>query len=203
MRKEFTEAKEGWFWDVNSKDGVLMNLRFGGCYGDLPKKSSRYQFRVANTNKGVHHPYVPYECFSLKDPRDLFDGELKLPELKPKSMEELGEELCDHCPLPDEAKGSYSTPSGNSAGCEGSHCSEAYDNYLESLAEDEEPATTTPEKEWVRPIGYYCVIMDDGYRGMSHYAPNNGWQMCNGIRVEESVFKSIGGRVPDAFWGEE
>lgn len=46
-------------------------------------------------------------------------------------IEELGDELCNYCPLPEEYRGTYSTPGGISAGCEGSHCEEAYELYLE------------------------------------------------------------------------
>ena len=48
-----------------------------------------------------------------------------------KSPQELGDELCDFCPL--EKKGVYSVPGGFCAGCDGSRCTEAYENYLESL----------------------------------------------------------------------
>ena len=44
-----------------------------------------------------------------------------------KTAEDLGDELCNYCPLPDECKGARST--GN---CEGSRCSEAYEEYLET-----------------------------------------------------------------------
>jgi len=54
---------------------------------------------------------------------------------KPKKIEELDEGLCAYCPLPKELQGSYSTPAGNSAGCEGSHCNEAYGIYLEELSD--------------------------------------------------------------------
>lgn len=46
-----------------------------------------------------------------------------------KKYEELGDELCKWCPL--EKKGTYSTAGGLMVGCEGSHCKEAYDNYME------------------------------------------------------------------------
>ena len=50
-----------------------------------------------------------------------------------KPIEELlGDDLCVYCPLPKELQGVYSTPSGNSCGCEGSHCEQAYEKYLES-----------------------------------------------------------------------
>jgi len=55
----------------------------------------------------------------------------------------LGGELCEYCPL--DKKGVYSTPSGISAGCEGSHCDRAYDIYLEHLIELEESGSENGE----------------------------------------------------------
>lgn len=48
-----------------------------------------------------------------------------------KSIEELGEDLCEYCPLEENERGARSTPSGTYAGCEGSHCKEAYQYYIE------------------------------------------------------------------------
>ncbi len=56
----------------------------------------------------------------------------------PKEIEELGDELCNHCPL--EKKGAYHTPGCLSVGCEGSRCNEAYDNYLDDCASEPEEA---------------------------------------------------------------
>ena len=57
----------------------------------------------------------------------------RIPKLadKPKVMakEDLGDKLCDYCSL--EKKGVYSVPGGCVAGCEGSSCDDAYDNYLD------------------------------------------------------------------------
>ena len=47
-----------------------------------------------------------------------------------KTEVELGDELCDYCPLDDCTKGTHWYGS-----CEGSHCEEAYENYLESMCE--------------------------------------------------------------------
>lgn len=47
-----------------------------------------------------------------------------------KIMEELGEKLCDYCPLEDCYKGSHLYPSGHSS-CEGSNCDNALEHYLE------------------------------------------------------------------------
>ncbi len=50
---------------------------------------------------------------------------------EPLSKEELEDKLCQFCPL--DKKSVYSVPGGYMAGCEGSRCEEAYENYLESL----------------------------------------------------------------------
>lgn len=55
--------------------------------------------------------------------------------VKPKKQEELDTELCDFCPLPDEAKGVHCY-GGNPVMCEGSHCGEAYERYLEDFKEE-------------------------------------------------------------------
>jgi hypothetical protein len=47
------------------------------------------------------------------------------------SKEDLGDKLCDFCPL--EKKNAYSVPGGFAAGCEGSKCDEAYENYQSDL----------------------------------------------------------------------
>lgn len=51
-----------------------------------------------------------------------------------RSMEDMGDELCDFCSCPDENKGMHLGPNGP-YGCEGRWCGEAYDYYLE--CEDE------------------------------------------------------------------
>ena len=43
--------------------------------------------------------------------------------------------LCTYCPVPKESQGVHLSPSGISM-CEGNHCSEAYDNYLEEENEE-------------------------------------------------------------------
>ena len=45
--------------------------------------------------------------------------------------EELGDELCEYCPLPKNQRGVYSVPGGFAAGCEGSKCDLAYETYQE------------------------------------------------------------------------
>lgn len=52
-----------------------------------------------------------------------------------KTAEELGEELCSFCPLDEGARG-VKCYGGSIVMCEGSRCSEAYDNYLDQLEED-------------------------------------------------------------------
>lgn len=51
-----------------------------------------------------------------------------------RTKEELDEELCNYCPLPDEAKGTHGTPNGYSS-CEGCKCEEAYSAYQEECTE--------------------------------------------------------------------
>ena len=52
----------------------------------------------------------------------------------PKEPAELGDELCKWCPRDEKIRGVYSVPGGFAAGCEGSHCKEAYEAYLEERA---------------------------------------------------------------------
>lgn len=47
-----------------------------------------------------------------------------------KLKEELGERLCDYCPLEDGEKGSHLYPDGHSS-CEGSRCMDAFEYYLD------------------------------------------------------------------------
>jgi len=58
------------------------------------------------------------------------------------TQEELGEDLCNWCPLDDDAKGTHSGPNGPIS-CEGGYCAHAYVNYLEENKTDED--TTCPE----------------------------------------------------------
>lgn len=58
----------------------------------------------------------------------------------PRAFEEMAEDaeesgLCDYCPLPDGAKGTHLYPTGHYS-CEGSRCKEAYERYLEEIADD-------------------------------------------------------------------
>lgn len=54
----------------------------------------------------------------------------------PKTEEELGEELCDYCPLEDHQKGTHLYPSGHYS-CEGCRCEEAYEYYLDEFFENQ------------------------------------------------------------------
>jgi hypothetical protein len=44
--------------------------------------------------------------------------------------------LCDYCPLPEESRGVHCY-GGNPVMCEGSHCEEAKERYLEEMEEEE------------------------------------------------------------------
>lgn len=52
-----------------------------------------------------------------------------------EQIEELGEELCNHCPCTDYGISEVNTGYWNL--CEGCRCQEAYQNYLEENVEDE------------------------------------------------------------------
>lgn len=71
-----------------------------------------------------------------KDPRISLGYPLRPDDMpEPQSKEELEDKLCQFCPL--DKKGVYSVPGGYMAGCEGSRCEEAYENYLDSLENDQ------------------------------------------------------------------
>jgi len=55
----------------------------------------------------------------------------------PKTVEELEEELCNYCPIPEEGRGINNYGNGPVM-CEGSHCNDAYERYLEEFEEDED-----------------------------------------------------------------
>jgi len=46
--------------------------------------------------------------------------------VEPRTQEDLGDELCNHCHLHEDGEHSF---------CEGSNCESAYDNYLEFIDE--------------------------------------------------------------------
>ena len=48
----------------------------------------------------------------------------------PKTQEELGDVLCKYCPLEESQKGAHCY-GGVVTMCEGSHCDDAYEAYLE------------------------------------------------------------------------
>lgn len=69
-----------------------------------------------------------------------------------KSKDDLSEELCNYCPL--DIRGVYSVPGGFVAGCEGSRCTQAYENYLEmSAAETAEMGDTFAQQAAVQNAG--------------------------------------------------
>ena len=51
-----------------------------------------------------------------------------------RTLEELSDELCKYCPLPDESKGTHGAPNGYTS-CEGSRCKEAYEAYQDGCTE--------------------------------------------------------------------
>lgn len=51
---------------------------------------------------------------------------------QPLTKEDLGEDLCEHCPLPGESRG-VQCYGGAVIMCEGSHCDEAYERYIEDF----------------------------------------------------------------------
>jgi len=53
-----------------------------------------------------------------------------------KSQEEMDDDLCNYCPLPDGSKGAQCY-GGNPVMCEGRHCNEAYQTYLADIAVDD------------------------------------------------------------------
>lgn len=54
----------------------------------------------------------------------------------PKSIDELGEELCRHCSCTEHGTEKANTSLWNL--CEGINCKEAYENYLEEYEEENE-----------------------------------------------------------------
>ena len=55
----------------------------------------------------------------------------------PKKFEDMDEDLCHYCPIPKEAQGVHCY-GGEPIMCEGMHCNEAYENYLEECKEEDE-----------------------------------------------------------------
>ena len=50
-----------------------------------------------------------------------------------KPAEELGEDLCEYCPLDEDKRGVRGGPNGPIFMCNSSGCEEAYENYKEEL----------------------------------------------------------------------
>ncbi len=67
---------------------------------------------------------------------------------KIKTLKDLGdnEELCKYCPLPEESQG-VRCYGGQPIMCEGSHCKEAYDAYLEEM-DEEQSEIDVIESDW-------------------------------------------------------
>ena len=74
----------------------------------------------------LNYSQTYYTCETCGADIEDEDEELDVSQNK---ITELGDELCKWCPL--DKKGAYSVPGGFMAGCEGSHCKEAYENYME------------------------------------------------------------------------
>ena len=55
-----------------------------------------------------------------------------------KTKNELSEDLCNYCPLATDKRKVYSVPGGCVAGCEGSECDVAYENYVEDKLQEAE-----------------------------------------------------------------
>lgn len=55
----------------------------------------------------------------------------------PLTTDELGEKICDYCPLEESQKGSHLYPSGHYS-CEGCRCEDAYEYYLEDFFNNKE-----------------------------------------------------------------
>jgi hypothetical protein len=76
--------------------------------------------------------------------------------------EKLGEAICEYCPL--EKKGVYGVDGGYMAGCEGSKCDEAYENYLEEEAfamDAKEQSNTLLNELKLKLIGQNCFAQDN------------------------------------------
>ncbi len=57
--------------------------------------------------------------------------------LRPKTLEELDDELCNYCePTQRGTSKCYGTPYGYYS-CEGAYCEEAYETYLEEYEDDD------------------------------------------------------------------
>jgi hypothetical protein len=54
-----------------------------------------------------------------------------------KSQEELGEEICEYCPIEPSDRGVHCY-GGSVSMCEGSKCDDAYENYIESQEDKNE-----------------------------------------------------------------
>ena len=72
-------------------------------------------------------------------------SELRKPsESEPINQSELGDDLCKYCNRDENKKGVYGVDGCYCAGCEGSDCDSAYENYLDHF--DSEPIGRTDEE---------------------------------------------------------
>lgn len=83
----------------------------------------------------------------------------------PKTVEELGEDLCNHCPLPPEMQGVHCY-GGEPVMCEGRGCEEAYAAYLETPI----PKMGTPVMTETQFHEKYCI--------------NCYWHKYHGCKIE-------------------
>ena len=90
-----------------------------------------------------------------------------------KKPEDLGDKICDYCLL--EKKGVYSVPGGYKAGCEGSHCDEAYENYSTNN-EDMDIHT-------IEEIIKLCTVLHD--------SPDSGIEEASGIDLVRMQLEDI------------
>jgi len=67
-----------------------------------------------------------------------------------KSRKELGEDLCDYCPLEEHLKGVYCY-GGEPVFCYGINCEKAYKYYCEQYEKDEETNTD----DWIKSLSDY------------------------------------------------
>ena len=91
---------------------------------------------VTEKVKGIVAGFVPPALIDKpEEVKEIFGQIPREDKPQPKTLEDLDDELCDYCPLPDELKGVHSY-GGNPVMCEGSHCNEAYERYLEEFKQE-------------------------------------------------------------------
>lgn len=75
-----------------------------------------------------------------------------------ETKEDLGDDLCEYCSL--NKKGVYGVNGGFVAGCEGSRCDDAYDNYCN----DNEQYINTTMKTFEECCEYYNISPGESMR---------------------------------------